>query len=470
MERPLEDELITDIPTEDKETIVIGKSKYRWVALTGYFLLATTVTATTTFFIPVVVVLKNAYNVNQVLVQMTVVLPSILYPPSHLLLGAPLLERIGTKKTFYIGGILFAICLWIRLLINFNFSWAIIACIFSGVGSPLIFNAITMVTVAWFPTSERPFATTITSLYPAIGRTLGSILPVIYINASVTDAEPHEVRKNVFKSILLGGIVLSSFIIVGLLLFQERPKIPPSPESTQVVEGSGGKIWKDFKSLIMHRNFNLLNLNYVIILGITLITGSVISPILHPFTSNPTTISLCVITCIISGVFGAVIIGIFISKSRKFIVWLYVLQILTLLGFVMLFICMRYVNLTMTFVGMGLMGFFMLPLMALYFELATEVAYPIGAASIVGLMQSSIMIVSSGGALLVAHLLNDPSENKTGLYGIVGSGLILLNIFTTCFIKEDLRLTNSGLKLSVKSDDEDDTAGESYKEIATTDI
>ena len=436
--------------TSSVRSIVVGVSSYRYFATFGYFLLVTSISISLQFFVPILVVLKENYDVPLFYVQMAAVLPQLMYPFSSFLIGSPLLEKIGTTYTFYIGGTLVTICMWLRLLINVHFFWAIVACIFSGLGAPALWNAITVVTLAWFPTKERPLATTLVSLYPAIGKSVGMFLPVIYLNSNVKDASKETIKDNVFKAVLLAAILLTTFIIVGFLLFRQKPRLPPSPEATCVEQRN---TWTDFKCLCKNHNFLFFSFNCWILFCVINVIGASIAPIVDPFDDDPTTIAYLLVVFIVCGIVGAVVVGMVISKTRKFKLALYVLQFGTIIGLIEFFLTLDFTEsafgMTFVYIGMGLLGFFVIPLMALYFEFGTEIGYPVGGPSIMGWLDSGIQLMVSGFALLSAYLLDPCKKDKTKIFGIVAVGVIFANLFFTCFVKEDLRLTESAKNMDV---------------------
>ena len=78
---------------------------------------------------------------------------NMLYLPATLIAN-PVIEKYGAKVSLIIGAIGNFACIWLRLLINYDFWWLIISGIMGGIASPFILNTITNLSCAWFSTKQ----------------------------------------------------------------------------------------------------------------------------------------------------------------------------------------------------------------------------------------------------------------------------------------------------------------------------
>ena len=91
---------------------------------------------------------------DMITVNINSVLMVILYCPSNFLVANYLFKRLGIHWTLAIGCLLDCLCLWSRVLINANFSLAMVGGCFLGVAQPLIANPNAELASNWFSTRE----------------------------------------------------------------------------------------------------------------------------------------------------------------------------------------------------------------------------------------------------------------------------------------------------------------------------
>ncbi len=91
-------------------------------------------------------------------VNINALLMVILYCPANFLFANYLIKRLGIHWTLVIGCLLDCLCLWSRVLINFNFYIAMSGGFFLGLAQPLIANPNPELAANWFATREVPLS------------------------------------------------------------------------------------------------------------------------------------------------------------------------------------------------------------------------------------------------------------------------------------------------------------------------
>lgn len=136
------------------------------------------------------------------------------------------------------------------------------------------------------------------------------------------------------------------------------------------------------------------NLNYVLVLGIfTLIytiyagLGFVLSPLLDPY-YTPTQVSIFGMCFVLFGCVSTIFVGIYLDKTKNYIL---VLRAIPISATIIFLICVAVVpagNFTLACVTVTLGGICSVPIIAVSYQLATEVTHPVQPALVLGLMMS----------------------------------------------------------------------------------
>lgn len=99
-------------------------------------------------------------------------------------------------------------------------------------------------------------------------------------------------------------------------MMRDKPETPPSavaaaPPSTQPFKEA-------LKEMLANKNFLLLTIGYALTYGIYCTVGSTISNLLHPFGFSPSEISIAGGSCMLSGVIGALLIGLYVDHTSLY--------------------------------------------------------------------------------------------------------------------------------------------------------
>ena len=149
----------------------------------------------------------------------------LMYLPSTFLLANPIIQKFGAFVALIVGVGLIITCCWIRLLVNHSFWWLIVSSIIGGTGQPFLMNTCTTLSNNWFPTRQRPLATTLGVVAGPLGSGFGYIWPILFVTSS--DPQP-KIKDQVFHACLFEACLISACMVFALFFIRNNPKLPPS--------------------------------------------------------------------------------------------------------------------------------------------------------------------------------------------------------------------------------------------------
>ena len=171
--------------------------------------------------------------------------------------------------------------------------------------------------------------------------------------------------------------MITVFIIFFFVAFRmNKPPTPPSAAALVEMKDITHGMWHD----IIHLSKNL---NYMLILGIfTLIycvyagLGFVINPLFLPFGYTTTQISIFGATFVVFGSVAAVLIGIFLDRTKRYLLCLRAIPIGTFLLFVGASFVVRSGSFFASLLVVTLAGLACVPVIAVCYSFGTECTHP----------------------------------------------------------------------------------------------
>ncbi len=268
------------------------------------------------------------------------------------------IDTWGIRAAVGIGSVLTAGFALMRGLVGNNFTLVMIAQIGIAVGQPFLLNAITTVAARWFPVSERATAAGLGTLATYLGIVVGLavtplLTPILQIPGTLT----------------LYGIVAIVFAVLFFVLWRERPKTPPCPESMLV----RSLVVNGLKDTLRNKQFWLLMLIFFIGLGAFNGVTTWIEQIVAPRNFSSTDAGIAGGLMILGGIIGALVLPTISDKLRKrtpFIIIALSGAILGLAG--VTFVRTMPLLLASSFV----LGFFLLSAGPIGFTYGAEITYP----------------------------------------------------------------------------------------------
>lgn len=386
----------------------------RWVILTLFALSKIGNSMIFITFSPITVLVSEIYDVSVNWVEMCTLVFMVTYIPVTFPANY-VLDNYGLRTGMLLGSGLTMLGSFLRLGAFSSFWWILLGNLLVAIGKPFLANASSKVAAFWFKPESRTFATTIGSTCIPAGMMIGYAVPLL-----VTEGE----GKAHIGILMLIQCVFATVVALSVyLLFDSNPMYPPSVTATERRESFSKSIWTCLSS----KSFLLLLVSFSFAEGTLSAIAAMIDPLCNQSFFHEQ-ISMFGIIEILAGLVSSLVISQLVGKNQKF-----KSSIVTLMGFGVLGILLMYATIGMgsfvlTGCLFGLVGLLLTPTMPLSFELGSELTYPAGEATIVGLLNSAGQLVAVVETQLAASMGNTPGAISTVLVlglliGIVGMTL-----------------------------------------------
>jgi FLVCR family MFS transporter 7 len=217
-----------------------------------------------------------------------------------------------------------------------------------------------------------------------------------------------------------------------IIIFRSEP---PSPPSASEEFHSPINIKQDLISLLTNRHYLVLlfcfSLGLASFNAITILLYQLIVP--SGYSSTDAGVFGAVI--IIAGLINALIVGVIMDRTHAYRLILKVLTIGACASGIYFILILQPNEYYPLVVSIGLMGFFLLPLLPVTFECAVECTYPIRAEWSTGLLMCSGSVLGGVFTFILEALLRLPPVSKSGLIFTPASIFILCcNVISTLVI------------------------------------
>ncbi|XP_040598669.1 feline leukemia virus subgroup C receptor-related protein 2 isoform X2 [Mesocricetus auratus] len=269
-----------------------------------------------------------------------------------------------------------------------------------------------------------------------LGIAIGFLVPPVLV-PNIKDQEKLAYHISIMFYII-GSVATLLFILV-IIVFKEKPKYPPSRAQSlsYALASTDASYLSSIVRLFKNLNFVLLVITYGLNAGSFYALSTLLNRmvILH-FPGEEVNAGRIGLTIVIAGMFGAMISGIWLDKSKTYKETTLVVYIMTLVGMVVYTFTLNLERLWVVFITAGTLGFFMTGYLPLGFEFAVELTYPESEGMSSGLLNVSaqvfgiIFTISQG--QIIDNYGTEPGNIFLCVFLALGSAL-------TAFIKADLR-------------------------------
>jgi hypothetical protein len=93
-----------------------------------------------------------------------------------------------------------------------------------ALAQPLLFNLPAVIASVWFPMEERDLATTVASLFNAIGNAIGQVFPVLFVTQDAASGAVHGMAELLLMETVM--CLVAAGLCIGC--FRSAPPSPPS--------------------------------------------------------------------------------------------------------------------------------------------------------------------------------------------------------------------------------------------------
>ncbi|UBM61105.1 MFS transporter [Candidatus Sulfidibacterium hydrothermale] len=283
-----------------------------------------------------------------------------------------IIDTYGIRKAIGLGAVIAGVSGLLKGFYADSFEMVVIAQIGLAIAQPFVLNAVTAVTVRWFPLRERGLAAGLAILAQYLGIIFAMLVTPAFIG---THPGRPDYGSGFPHMLMTYGWLTFGAAVVTLLLLKEKPPTPPAADD--LVRHS---FFKGIKHILKQRDMVLMIFVFLVGLGIFNAISSMtdsISANLGVKDSNGLIGGLM----LIGGVFGAVIIPALSDKYRmrkRFLVICTVGALPGVLGLSLTgyFIHNPAVVYDIALASAFILGFFIMSAGPVGFQYAAEVSYP----------------------------------------------------------------------------------------------
>lgn len=356
---------------------------------------------------------------------------AMLYMIIYLVVSIPasyIIDTYGIRTGLTIGAVLTGVFAMVKAFAASSYIGVLVAQVGLSVAQPFILNAITAVSVRWFPLRERGMAAGLSALAQYLG-----IIIAMLVTPGLVGSDPHKPGYGEgFEGMLwIYGIISFAASVLAILLIREHPPTPPSEEA--YVRHS---FRQGFKHLLKQRDMLITMFLFLIGLGIFNAVSSMTDAIAAHANIQDSN-GLIGGLMLIGGILGALVLPALSDRFRKrkpFLVICIAGMIPGLFGlaFADHFGLAPSAVYTVSIISSFILGFFVMSAGPIGFQYAAEVSYPAPESVSQGLL---LWLGQITGFLFVAGM--SVNHNKhLGFYMIFFAVLSVLIFISTLFLRE----------------------------------
>ncbi len=310
---------------------------------------------------------------------------AMIYMVTFLVMSFPasyVIDTYGIRVGISLGAVLVGVCGLLKGLFADDFTAVVVAQLGLAVAQPFILNAVTAVSVRWFPLRERGMA----AGFSALAQYLGIVIAMI-VTPFMVGSDPSEPGYGAgFEQMLLTyGWLTFGVAVVTLLVLRERPPTPPSVETIE--KHSFGK---GIRHILKQRDMLITLYLFFVGLGIFNAVSSMTDSIAANAGVEDSD-GLIGGLMLIGGILGASFLPVLSDKFRKRKIFLVICIVgmvpgifgLTFAGYLSSDASTVY---TISLVSSFVLGFFIMSAGPLGFQYAAEVSHPAPEATSQGML------------------------------------------------------------------------------------
>ena len=300
---------------------------------------------------------------------------AMVYMLVYLVMSFPasyMIATYGIRVGISIGAVLAGVAGLMKGLFADSFTVVVVAQVGLAIAQPFILNAVTAVSVRWFPLRERGMAAGFSALAQYIG-----IVIAMLVTPFMVGSDPAKPGYGTgFESMLLTyGWLTFAVAVVALVLLREEPPTPPSTETMQRHSFTEG-----VRHILKQRDMQITLLLFLVGLGIFNAVSSMTDSIAENAGVQDSD-GLIGGLMLIGGILGALILPILSDKFRKRKVFL----VICIAGMVPGIFGLTFAGdlstdpstvYTISLVSSFVLGFFIMSAGPLGFQYAAEVSHP----------------------------------------------------------------------------------------------
>nr|XP_022905717.1 uncharacterized MFS-type transporter C09D4.1-like [Onthophagus taurus] len=364
-------------PTQQNSEVKLYK--IRWVVLTLFFLYGCSSAVQWVQYSIITNIIMRYYSVTSVAVDWTSMIAMITYPPL-MIPGFYFVDKMGLRFSALSGVIGTAIGTWIKVFsVSPDRFWVT----FLGqtvvfVSQIFILSMPPKIAAVWFGPNEVSTATSIGVIGQQLGNAIGFILPPMIV-------KNHDNLDDIGRelSYMFYGVAAYTTPIVILVYFfcKSQPDHPPSQaqayQRLNATEFTQKQYWRSYKQLLSNKAFWLLMVSYGMNIGVYAGICTLLNQfILSYFKNAEEDAGRMGLLLVVFGIFGSLIFGIILDRTKKFKETTLGLYTMTVLGVLSFSFALETRSKAVVYASVAFLGFFQNAYYPAGFEFAAELTYP----------------------------------------------------------------------------------------------
>jgi len=352
------------------------------------------------------------------LAQVYMIIFVVTFPFSSLLL-----DRYGLQLGVRISAILNLCGSALRLVGNPNdnnlqylaYGFNLVGQILCGFSQTLFLQIPSKFSSIWFPIKTRGLITAIISTANQVGIAIG------YLISSTLGVYNNNPNNFYYVLVVQAGLAFIAVILIFLTV-EDAPKTAVSTSSTELIRTTQ-PIKTILISIIKNKSYILTITSFGIIIGSLYAIETLIDQYAKLYGYNTIDAGIIGIVIVCSGIVGSLLVGVLIKKIRNFKLFIISMSIATTLSYTILTIMFyQHVSIeNIIMIPFGLIGFFSIGIMPIYFELILEYTHPLPGALITGICLAFATIF---GIILINILLQFSSVIFLTVFTAISTVLI----------------------------------------------
>lgn len=396
---------------------------YRWVMLAVYMFLSVVIQiqwlAHAAVARPAQVFYHGQFNPDGLL---NIDFLALLYMLVYIVVSIPasyVIDTYGIRIGLGIGAGIAVACGLLKGFMADSYLGVLMAQLGLSIAQPFVLNAVTALTVRWFPLRERGMAAGLSALAQYLGIIIAMLVTPMMIGINPDKADYGTGFGNM---LMIYGVITAFAGILSLVLVRETPPEPPGDEL--LVRMS---FRKGMKHILGLRDMRIVLIIFLFGLGIFNAVSSMTDAIAEHMGVKDSE-GLIGGVMLIGGIIGAVIIPWLsdVYKKRKLFL------VICMIGMVPGIICLSLANhlaadpgaiYGITLAGSFILGFFVMSAGPVGFQYAAEVSYPAPESTSQGLL---LLIGQITGMIFVAGM----SIRENQFIGVFMTLFVVLTVIT----------------------------------------
>jgi len=376
------------------------------------------------------------FNIDFLAMVYMVVFVVMSFPASYVI------DTYGIRVGISIGAVLVGLCGLCKGLFADDFAAVVAAQVGLAVAQPFILNAVTAVSVRWFPLRERGMAAGLSALAQYVGIVVAMIATPFMVGSDPAEAGYGTGFEQMLSTY---GWLTFGVALLTLLFLRERPPTPPSVD-TQDKQS----FWKGIGHILKQRDMLIMLYLFLVGLGIFNAVSSMTDSIAaHAGVEDSD--GLIGGLMLIGGIVGASILPVLSDKFRKRRIFL----VICVTGMVPGIFGLTFAgNLsadpttiyTISLISSFVLGFFIMSAGPLGFQYAAEVSHPAPESTSQGML---LWVGQITGMIFVASMSIENNRYLPALMtafaalSLISAGVVLLLRESPMIITERDRLAMS---------------------------